>query len=175
MCNFHCRCFSDITQCSATGSSIAIWIKTPLRFKNSERFILSSGGQTRSVTKGGMSLSIEEAGLVFACRIRDVAFWQITGIGIENDQWYHVAVTWNRGGNLTAYLNGVEKGQADPKTYDQKNPKTTSVLYLGRPNRNDEKYSNVSLDELCFWPRVLTSEEIKIVYSMYFMQKIKLY
>ena len=93
----------------------------------------------------------------------------------ENDQWYHIAAIWNIDGNLTAYLNRIQNGQADPRTYEQTNEKTWSVMYLGRPNRNDEKYSNVSLDELCFWPRVLTSEEVKIVYSMYFMQEIKVY
>ena len=174
MCYFRCRCLTDITECD-TGYSIAIWIKTPLSFKKNTRYILSSGGQTRSVITGGMSMSIEDEAIVFMFRIRDVALWQITGIGIENDQWYHVAATWNIDGNLTAYLNGIQNGQADPGTYEQTNPKTSSVMYLGRPNRNDEKYSNVSLDEMFFWPRVLTSEEVKIVHSMYFMQKIKVY
>ena len=92
-----------------------------------------------------MSTAHETLTLTF--RIRDEAIWEITGISIENDQWYHIVATWNRQGNLTTYLNGVHNGQADPETYAQTNPKTTSVLYLGRPNRNDEKYSNVTLDE----------------------------
>ena len=138
-----------------------------------ERYVLSSGGQTRSVITGGMAMSTQDETLALTFRIRDEVIWQVTGIGIENDQWYHVVATWNRYGNLTAYLNGVQNSQAAPKAYEETNKKTRSVLYLGKPNRNDEKYSNVALDERLFWQRVLTSEEVNTVYSMYFIQKIK--
>ena len=68
-----------------------------------DRYILSSGSQTKKLITGGMALITKHGSLRIAFRIRDTAKWLIDDILIEADQWYHVSATWSKDGYLAWY------------------------------------------------------------------------
>ena len=45
-----------------------------------------------------------------------------------------------------------------------------SAMHVGKPNKNNIKHGEVSLEDWYFGGRVLSSRDVGTVYSMYFMQ-----
>ena len=166
-------CLSDITQCSSDGYSIAIWIKVAAWMLNpsvGDRYILSSGGQTYSVTTGGMTLLTLGGKLRIGFITRNPPRrWAIDNIAIEGDEWYHLAATWNKDGYLTGYINGKQWAQVNSAVASMSNAAASSVMYAGKPNNYEGEYGEISLDDWCFWRRVLKIEEVEIIYDLYFM------
>ena len=135
-----------------------------------ERYILSSGGQTRNLITGGMALSVKYGKLVTTFRISGTAQWLIDDISIEADQWYHVSATWNKDDDLTGYINGIQWKQVGSASPTVGRSTVSSTMHVGKPNNGDRLYGNVSLDDWYFWEKVLSSDDMETVYSMYFMQ-----
>ena len=134
-------------------------------------YILSTGGQTYSVTTGGMTLYTMAGTLRLAFIRRNPAKrWMIDDIYIEGDEWYHVAATWNKDGNLTGYINGKLWDQVTSTVASVTSPVASSVVFAGKPNSYKGKYGEVHLDDWCFWRRILTNEEVQIIYNLYFIK-----
>ena len=135
-----------------------------------EGYILSSGGQTKNLITGGVALMVTYGKLVVVFRIRGTAQWRIDDIAIETDQWYHVSATWNKDGDLTGYINGIQRKQVGSASYSVGSSTILSTMHVGKPNNGNTLYGNASLDDWYFWERVLSSGEVETVYSMYFMR-----
>ena len=135
-----------------------------------DRYILSSGGQTKKLITGGMALITKHGSLRIAFRIRDTAKWLIDDILIEADQWHHVSATWSKDGYLTCYVNGIKRKKVGSSSVFSSSSTVSSVMHVGKPNNNNIKHGEVSLDDWYFWNRVLSSGDVETVYSMYFMQ-----
>ena len=166
---FNCRCFSDITQCMG-GYSIALWLKIPRRslYPSSEnKHIISSGGQTSAVTTGGMSILSNRDGLRITFRSRpDGKSWRVTNITPEPSTWFHLAITWNKYGYLTVYIDGNEVGRVNAETTTFVGT-TSSIMRLGRKNNNLSNFGNFSVDEWFFWRYPLSREMVVAIYNLY--------
>ena len=133
-------------------------------------YILSSGGQTSTVSTGGMTLLTKAGTLRFSFVTRNPAKqWVINDIVVNGDEWYHVAATWNKDGYLTAYINRKQWAQVTSNVASLNSPVASSVMFVGKPNNYEGKYGEVHLDDWCFWRRVLTNDEVKIIYDLYFI------
>lgn len=85
--------------------------------------------------------------------------------------WHHVAVTFNRGGNLTLYLDGQIEG-----TPVDISPEKNTNMVIARPFRIGS-YNNASnspilftnglIDDFRVYNRVLTENEVNILYNLY--------
>ena len=135
-----------------------------------DRYIISSGGQTSTVITGGMALLTLGGNLQIRFITRNPARrWAIADIVIEGDEWYHVAATWNKDGYLTGYINGKQWAQVTSSVWSMASAVASSVMYAGKPNNYEGEYGEISLDDWCFWRRVLTNEEVQIIYDLYFI------
>ena len=77
----------------------------------------------------------------------------------DNTSWHHYAITWNAG-TVTLYVDGVSKG-----TQSQTAGSGTPQYGLTLGANNDEYYTELTLDEMGIWKRVLTTSEISALYN----------
>ncbi len=82
--------------------------------------------------------------------------------------WHHVAITFNRTGPATTYVDGVLR-DARPMTADQNNVDTPSGLAtnVGQDGVGDygSRFSDVSFDDIGIWRRVLTPQEVAAIFE----------
>ena len=173
---------------------MALWLNIPeesLYPTTAEKYFISSGGQTRSVITGGMTLLAKTTGLWIDFRLRpDGKLWSITEITAEPNSWFHLAITWNKYGELTVYINGIERyrvsgvayGPTSSTTssvmhveryrvsgvaYGPTSSTTSSVMHVGKNSVGLTSFSNFSLDEWFFWSKTLSSEMVTLIYNLY--------
>jgi hypothetical protein len=79
-----------------------------------------------------------------------------TGISVEVDTWYHVALSAKNGGQLVLYVNSTSVGSAPiANTYLSSN-----TWYPGT-NYNEDKMFTGQIDEFRIWGKVRTESEIR--------------
>ena len=78
------------------------------------------------------------------------------------NQWVHVAVTFDSNGVVTAYVNGSEAGTLQNYLMPQQN---TENLFIGCDPGGEVEYLYGSLDNLGIWSRALTAEEVARLYA----------
>ena len=111
-------------------------------------YILSSGGQTSTVSTGGMTLLTKAGTLRFSFVTRNPAKqWVIDDIVVNGDEWYHIAATWNKDGYLTAYINRKQWAQVTSNVASLNSPVASSVMFVGKPNNYEGKYGEVHLND----------------------------
>ena len=90
---------------------MALWLNIPDEsvYPVEPNYFISSGGQTRSVISGGMALLAKNSGLWISFRLRTgTNVWTISGITVAANNWFHLAITWNKYDDLIIYINGIE-------------------------------------------------------------------
>jgi hypothetical protein len=78
---------------------------------------------------------------------------------ITLNQWQFLTATFN-GINARIYLNGTLKGESTTQSYTRLTNVYRSDCYIGKSNWYDDGYSNSYLDDLRFYNKSLTQEEI---------------
>ncbi|NOU16482.1 MAG: PKD domain-containing protein [Bacteroidales bacterium] len=80
-----------------------------------------------------------------------------TGNILSPNQWVHVAATVSNTGAAKIYVNGVvaASGNVSAPVNIARN-----LCYLGKSNWVADAYLNASMDEVSFWTRALTADEI---------------
>ena len=165
-----CRSLGDITECT-DGYSIALWLNIPeesLYPTTGAKYFISSGGETRSIETGGMALLAKETGLWIDFRVRpDGKLWSISEISAVANSWFHLAITWNRYGDLTVFINGIERYRTSGEVQGFNSPATSSVIHVGKTNTGLTSFGNFSLDEWFFWSKTLSGEMVTLIYNLY--------
>jgi len=80
-----------------------------------------------------------------------------TGNILSPNQWVHIAATISSTGAAKIYVNGVvaASGNVSAPVNIARN-----LCYLGRSNWVADSYLNASMDEVSFWTRALTADEV---------------
>jgi hypothetical protein len=80
------------------------------------------------------------------------------GSGYTNGNWHHIAITWQRGGLFTSYLDGVQVAQRVASNTPL--PTFSAGVYLGSFGGTSE-FMNGSLDEVRVWTVARTATQIQ--------------
>lgn len=129
-------------------------------------YILSSGGHHESVSGGGIAVVMKENTLRVEVRIWSTRKEWIVGydkgIIVQPEQWFHLVIIWRPAGQLAVYINRHNKVGIVPGRYTPSYAATPNSMYIGRPNNVDLPvfYGTFLVDEMKYWNRVLTEEEI---------------
>jgi hypothetical protein len=83
-----------------------------------------------------------------------------TGVTASATTWYHVAVVQHSATSVSLYVNGTKTNTTDT-TYSA----TVSQFFLGYLGRSGALYLDGQIDEVGFWGKVLTSDEISQLYN----------
>ena len=81
---------------------------------------------------------------------------------LKDKEWNHVAFTFEGGGEVKLYLNGVKDVSAahpDKAVLDY----NQSPLWIGRPDAEENFAWNGILDDVAIWNRALSEKEIQSV------------
>ena len=155
---------------SGTAFSYSTWVKTSSQAANN--FILSN---EESSPYQGWFMFITTAGLVYCGFIKNYASSRLDFTGntaVDNDTWTHIAFTYDgtanptNGAGMMVYVNGV----AQTKTVATNNLSTNSwtssdTMYFGARRYDTNQKLSGMLDEMAFWSRALTADEVTSLYN----------
>jgi Concanavalin A-like lectin/glucanases superfamily len=80
------------------------------------------------------------------------------GSGYTDGNWHHIAMTWQKGGLFTSYLDGVQVAQRAASSNPL--PSFSAGVYLGSLDGTSE-FMNGSLDEVRVWTVARTQAQIQ--------------
>ncbi len=118
----------------------------------------------------GWYLNVNGSGRV-ASGLRDVNTNEVQstndGTVMTAGVWQHIAVTFNRSGNMIRYLNGAQTGSADSITTASASVDNTNKFRIGaRDAVGDEFPFDGAIDDVRVYNRVLSPAEIKQLYLL---------
>ena len=115
-----------------------------------------------------MALLAKETGLWIDFRSRpDGKLWSISEITAEPNSWFHLVITWNKYGDLTVYINGIERHRVSGEFYGPTSATTSSVMHVGKTSVGLTSFSDFSLDDWFFWSKILSNEMVTLIYNLY--------
>ena len=86
------------------------------------------------------------------------------------DGWFHLVLNYigpAEGQGVTIYKDGVLQGSGTDKIVGTTYMEGDGRMFIGRwYTEREGRYASVEADELTFWNRALTLEEIKAIYDM---------
>lgn len=108
-------------------------------------------------------LYIQQTTGLMRTAIDEVAFSPSGGSDFADGIWHHLAISFDRNGDASFYLDGILDGTA---TISAKSGYSISVtnLYMGRSNTL-ARYWNGTIDEVAIWSRALESGEISSLFN----------
>jgi hypothetical protein len=83
-----------------------------------------------------------------------------TGVTASASTWYHVAVVQHSATSVSLYVNGTETNTTDT-TYSA----TVSQFFLGYLGRGGYLYLDGQIDEVGFWGKALSDDEVTALYN----------
>ena len=86
------------------------------------------------------------------------------------DGWFHLVLNYigpADGQGITIYTDGTLQGNGTTKETDPYTPGDGRVVIGREFTDSDEWYASVEVDELTFWNRALTLQEIQAIYYMH--------
>lgn len=139
--------------------TIAMWIYPETIDGNYHRLFDKRGtkGYTFSIKSGGTLIGeMNDGSAVEGINANTV---------LSENTWYHVAITFDRDGDATIYLNGTADGSRDISALNASLDETTKVHIGVDAPTGASSYYHGKMDAVCFWKRALTATEISALYS----------
>lgn len=149
---------------TSTAVSITAWVNIRAWYQNWSHFMILE--RHKAATDNGWGFAIlKQPAQVSIFYPQDMAMADTIGFQPLFNNWYHVAVTWNKNGedSVRMYINGVKK-----KTFKTNTPLTNTnngMVYIGTSIVGIDEYSDGKIDELGVYNRVLTDTEIYDIYQ----------
>ncbi len=136
--------------------SISMWIKT------------SSGSPMRLVNKRdasniGYEITTNASGLLRAGIGDSSGYTEALGGSINDNAWHHVAITYDRGGNVSLYVDAGTPSTTDISSYSG-SLDNSEPFKIGR-YRTAASYFQGAIDDVKLFNRVLSDEDIAALYS----------
>ena len=157
--------FLDANQ---TDLSFSFWFKVPIDFNNTAPVDMSLFDKSDQFNVNHIRAILESG--AGALRINIIGENQGGGTNLDSNYtnlvagtWYHVAIVWDGGSNVSLYVNGQHNETAD---YTGK-LNTTTLDYdfaIGGSFRSGNEF-NGTIDEFGVWNRTLTASEISDLYN----------
>ena len=88
-------------------------------------------------------------------------------ISITDNNWYHIAITVDRSGNVDFYVDAVNVGTRDISSMDGQNITSSRSLTMGSWQSNTSTCFTGILDDMRLYNVALTPSEVSILYGLY--------
>ena len=141
--------------------TVAAWIKT-----TASGMVVTKMGFVGGANPDGWGLSVSANGTVGAvlhkAAVGTVNIFAGDGATVNDGQWHHIAVVFNRTGSLTRHVDGSANGtQYSLSSLSGQSIDNTRQLRIGaRDQVDDEIYFNGVIDDVRVYSRALRVEEI---------------
>ena len=144
--------------------TVAAWVKT-----TASGMLVTKMGFIGGANPDGWGVSISGngtvGGVIHKANVGNVNIFAGDGATVTNGQWHHVAVVFNRAGNMVRYVDGVPTGsQYSLASLSGQSLDSTKQIRIGaRDQSGDEIYFNGVIDDVRVYARALTVEEIAVL------------
>jgi hypothetical protein len=141
--------------------TVAAWIKT-----TASGMVVTKMGFVGGANPDGWGLSVSAIGTVGAvlhkAAVGTVNIFAGDGATVNDGQWHHIAVVFNRTGSMTRHVDGAPSGtQYSLSSLSGQSIDNTRQLRIGaRDQVDDEIYFNGVIDDVRVYARALSVEEI---------------
>ena len=141
--------------------SVAAWVNT-----TASGMVVTKMGFIGGANPDGWGMSVSGNGTVGAVLHKSgggtVNIFAGDGATVDNGQWHHIAVVFNRAGNMVRYVNGAPTGTQNSLASLAGQPlDNTKQLRIGaRDQSGDEIFFNGLIDDVRVYARALSGEEI---------------
>lgn len=144
-----------------TSLTVSLWINFTTVQQNKHIFTLQNANDSPYL---GFSIFVEDSanGKKIWSATRSTSFgWVASTNNLNDGNWHHVVVTFDSGTH-TMWVDGTQNSQNTGKTlvWD-----TGANLMFGKFYNYAGGYYNGKLDEVGYWNRALTSDEIATLYN----------
>lgn len=144
-----------------TSLTVSLWINFTTVQQNKHIFTLQNANDSPYL---GFSIFVEDSanGKKIWSATRSTSFgWVASTNNLNDGNWHHVVVTFDSGTH-TMWVDGTQNSQNTGKTlvWD-----TGANLMFGKFYNYAGGYYNGKLDEVGYWDRALTSDEIATLYN----------
>jgi hypothetical protein len=147
----------------ATTFSVSAWVK-PSGAYTYYGAILYDGFWTSSTQSGFILHRREDYGGTFNLWVKSINGYSVASAYRSAGSWYHLAGSYD-GSMVRLYVNGSLAGQASLSGVMDWSPVPWNVL-IGAYNDDNENYIfQGEIDDVGFWSRVLTTQEIDFLYN----------
>jgi len=143
------------------NSTVSAWVKT-----TASGMVVTKMGFVGGANPDGWGLSISANGTVGAVLHKSsggiVNIFAGDGATVNDGRWHHVAVVFNRTGNMVRYVDGVSSGtQYSLSSLSGQSIDNTRQLRIGaRDQSGDEIYFNGLIDDVRVYARALSVDEM---------------
>jgi hypothetical protein len=141
--------------------TISAWVKT-----TASGMVVTKMGFVGGANPDGWGMSVSANGTVGAVLHKSgagtVNIFAGDGAKVNDGQWHHIAVVFNRAGSMNRYADGALSGtQYDLSLVSGQSIDNTKQLRIGaRDQTGDEIFLNGLIDDVRLFARVLSVEEI---------------
>ena len=141
--------------------TVAAWVKT-----TASGMVAAKMGFIGGSNPDGWGLSVCPNGTVGAVihksNVGTVNIFSGDGATVTNGQWHHIAVVFNRAGNMVRYVDGAATGtQYSLASLNGQSLDNTNQVRIGaRHQTGDEIFFNGAIDDVRVYARALTGVEI---------------
>ena len=150
------QAFVDNSELSTSYSSAAFWIKTASIASDQIIFFAAQDGENGFGPDNELHISLNADGTIKLFMENDDADVKVDGLlNVNDNEWHHIAVTWEAYSDIVVYLDGSEEITASHPNLSYE----FNQLKLGSPNSNERFYSGY-LDEVIISEDVLSIDEI---------------
>ena len=151
----------NIAQTGYSALTISAWIKTSDR--NGLCIISTGNAGTPGISFNlvvGYGTSVAYPGKLGVMGFFNDLYPQ-TGHDVNDNIWHLVVATYDGAGNIKTYVDGLIDN-SDTKTYNT----SGQVNFVGKSNHTTwPQYFNGAIDDIGFWNRALTQQEISALYN----------
>lgn len=138
----------------STGFSYMGWVKWGAFNSWSRLFDFGTGAGYNNIMLASNSTSNS---LTLSNYLNTTPYQLTTGNILSLNQWVHIAATISNTGAAKIYVNGAVAASGNVSTPVNI---ARNLSYLGKSNWVSDGYLNASMDEVSFWTRALTADEI---------------
>ncbi len=139
-------------------------------FVSEDKYIVSSGGHTNYVSRGGIAILIKNSLLFIVVRDgKNGLQWKRDDIIVPRDTWFQLGITWSYQDGLTVFINGLQNATSGSVSYTAGDTydATGVFMHIGKPNTVTSNFGMFYIDEWYFWDSALTSEHLLDIYEYY--------
>ncbi|MBW2996158.1 right-handed parallel beta-helix repeat-containing protein, partial [Candidatus Woesearchaeota archaeon] len=148
------------TQDIGTGDfSITAWIKTTV--SPSYMGVIVERSSSYATNGKGFNLNLKDGNVESGIGDGNAGdFVNVdSGKNVSDGNWHHIAVTWNRDGNMTQYVDGIEEKTTDISSVNGDISQSTHYLKIAT-FESINLFFNGTIDEVMIFNRVLSPEQI---------------
>lgn len=141
--------------------TVSAWVKT-----TASGMVVTKTGWIGGSNPDAWGLSVSGNGTVGAhihkSGVGTVNIFSGDGQKVNDDQWHHIAVIFNRTANMVRYVDGALSGSQNDISFlsGQSIDNTKQIRIGGRDQAGDEVYFKGLIDEVRVYPRGLSAQEI---------------